>query len=603
MRRRYRLIAILFALLDITSVSAQENPSDLEINIPETVWGFDGKVVRETFSPLSILVQNPGPKMLSSKLHLTRQMPIGPVVEPPIEIEFDVPPFEERWVQAAPYVLDEHIPWQITWGPREKQKVELPQARLGDPAIVLLANPNDRPKPSGALRRFRSNLFPISITFTDGLQAVFLDSVPDIQGARLQTFVEWLHRGGTVVLLHDDDHAYPKFPSALAMLNAPGDSFEVGSGRVRRLPMRARDVDDLQLRRTTAADGAGKMNKETVAAFADPYKTYNGRYPWNRDRKVLEKLEGVSQFHRRWWLIYPLALLYLFAVFPGSFVVARSTKTVRWFYAVYFSTAILFSLAFKTLGGVGGGDANRIRSATIARQLSPGVFDCSQWNCLAAVDGGWYALSHTGGGRLYASCEEFETPRGQVTTGGQAKFEVDIPVASTRTAIARFRATAPEFSVQLQATEFLDDKLAACTLNFGGLPQEPIEAFVCHGDSILRMQWKGRAWSTDRRRSMSTSVFISDLDRLPNYTMNVRGNVTREQALSKDFYRSLERVLVGNAFQIRELVDPKSALLPPGRLRVMALVEADNAFAGQTAGFHDVQGCVLYVLDLPTSGK
>ncbi len=191
---------------------------------------------------------------------------------------------------------------------------------------------------------------------------------------------------------------------------------------------------------------------------------------------------------------------------------ARSSPKIRWFYVAYFGATALFSLAFKTLGGVGAGAGNRIRSATVAQQVTPGVFDCSQWNCLAAVNGGQFSITHNGSGRAYAASEEFETAVGVISTGHEAKFEVDIPVASTRTAIARFRATANPVSVRVDESEFADGKLASCRVALEGLPSEPIEAYVCHRDVLFRMRPERDTWVTDRRRSTPTSVFISSLD-------------------------------------------------------------------------------------------
>ncbi len=37
----------------------------------------------------------------------------------------------------------------------------------------------------------------------------------------------------------------------------------------------------------------------------------------------------------------------------------------------------------------------------------------------------------------------------------------------------------------------------------------------------------------------------------------------QHEVISPEFYRGLERLLVGNAFQVREAVDPRSAILPP----------------------------------------
>ncbi|HVJ69366.1 MAG TPA: hypothetical protein VM510_15380 [Caulifigura sp.] len=594
------VVAIVVAMPD--RARAQPAAGELEIDIKETVWGFDGKTVREAFVPLSILVQNQGSKPISGAFRLTRMVPRDAAREPQVEVPFDVPPFEERWVQMAPFIVDEYIPYELRWGPRDKQKIELPQARIGDPAIVLLTNPNDRPRPSGGLRRFRTNLFPASVSATDGLQAVFLDGPPDFQGARLQAFLEWLHSGGTVVILHDDNHSFPKFPSALAVLNEARDSHQVGAGRVQRLGMQARDVDEALIRQTVLPLQLRRSSNEAASAFTDPYRVYNGHYPWSRDRAVLEKLESVTRFHRRWWLIYPLAILYLVAVFPGTFAIAHTSRGVRWFYTAYFAAAVLFSWAFKTLGGVGGGESNRVRTATIAHQLSPGLFDCSQWDCLASVNGGLSTLQNEGSGRLYGPCEEFETPHGLITSGSEAKYEVDIPVASTRSAVSRFRANAPPVSAELQSTEFLDQRLANCSVVFSGLPSQPLEAFVCHRDSILRLKESQGSWKTDRRRAQITSIFVSNLDRARDYTvMAAQREAAIDDVLSDEFYRSFERLLVGNSFRIRGQVDPWSGSMLPGRLRVLALCAADGAFAPKADGFDDVQGCVLYVMDLPIS--
>jgi len=592
-------LIVLAGIAAPPAASAQTGSDDLQIAIPETVWGFDGKAVRESFMPLSILVRNMSAKTASGSLRLVRQIQLDRLQEPPIDIPFDIPPFEERWLQVAPYVVDEFAPWEIIWGKKASERVEIPQPRLGPPATVLLHNPNDRARATGLLRRFSANLFPASVTSTDALETVFLDSIPDLQGARLQAFLEWLRRGGRVILLHGDDQNFPKFPPALAVLNDPAETFLVGNGEVRRLPLDASRVDNKQLRLAARPERREAVQPEVAAAFRDPYRTYQNRVPWNRDRAVLEKLEGVAQFHRRWWLIYPLALIYLLAIFPGSYAIAQTTKGVRRFYITYFAVTALFAWGFKTLGGVGGGDENRIRSATVACQLSPGVYDCSQWSCMAAVNGGWFAFSHEGSGRWYCHNEEFETPHGLITTGAAAKYEVDIPVASTRSVVSRFRAVAPPVQAELRSADFVDGKLNNCSVAFAGLPADPVSALICHREKILVLQRNGDIWSADLRRSMTTSVFISDLTRVTTATLNrPRGRQIANQ-VSTDFYKSLERSLIGNAFEIRGHVESWSGVLPPGRVRVLALVEDGRAFAGTSADFGDVQGCVLYVVDLP----
>ncbi len=187
--------------------------------------------MRETFTPLSILVRNTGAGAASGRLTLRRMVLIEAAQEPLIQIPFEVPPFEERWIQSGVYVLDENAQWEVSWGPDPKQKAEFPTPRLGDQATILLQNPDDRPRSTGLLRRFRTNLFPASVTMTDGLRAVFVDSIPELQGARLQAFLEWLARGGTVVVLQGEDGVYPRFSGPLAVLNDAREVSAVGGGR------------------------------------------------------------------------------------------------------------------------------------------------------------------------------------------------------------------------------------------------------------------------------------------------------------------------------------------------------------------------------------
>ena len=589
-------------LLASPAMSRAQTSNDVEILVPETTWGFDGKAVNETFTPLHVLVQNPGPKAASGLLKVRRITSLETAPEPPVLAPFDIPPFEERWIQVPVFIPDDYVPFELSWGAGANQKVEVPQARLGDPAIVLLTNPADRPRSSGLLRRFRASLFPPTVTLTDGLGVVFLDSPPNFPGARMQAFFDWLNCGGTVVLLHDEQDQFPKFPTPLTVLNDPREEFAVGAGRVRRLARQAGAVTEAEMRLAGSTRSLKQADRESEVAFADPNRTYNGRFPWRRDRVVLEKLESVARFHRRWWLIYPLAIMYLLALFPGTFAIARSGNGVRRFYIVYLALAVLFSTAFKTLGAVGGGQASRIRSATIAHQFAPGLFNCDQWNCLAAVNGGTYSVSHEASGRLYASSEEFEISHGLITSGPEAKYEIEIPVASTRTVVSRFRATAPPFKVELRKLDFVDQRLSNCSLAFEGLPSPPLQAFICHGRSILRLKENQETWDVDQRRSQTTSVFITNLDVALDYTgLRKPNRSVDDPLLSAEFYSSFDRLLVGNAFHLRGQVEPHSATLPPGQLRVMALVEADQAFAPRAEGLPDVQGCVLYVIDLPVS--
>ena len=333
MGRHCTMGVLLFAVCAHTpsaALRAQERSQpEGNITIVQTEWGFDGKAMSRSFVPLSVLVQNDGPIPASGTLRLTKSLGLRHQVDAAFEQSFYVSGFSSKWVQLTPFVVGEFESWEITWGPGNRNRYDIPTPRVGTGATVLFADADDISAVGSALRRCDPALFPVSVTGTDSLRGAVLHSVPEWQGARVQAFREWLERGGRVFLVHGANGEYPRFSGELAFLNDARDSVRVRTGRVTRLPLSVRDLDaDLvksllavDRTETNEADVARRMLEYSRGA-ALPIRT-------DFDDYILKDLRRLTRFQRNWWLVYACAGLYVLAVFPGSYLLGRRVADWR----------------------------------------------------------------------------------------------------------------------------------------------------------------------------------------------------------------------------------------------------------------------------------
>jgi hypothetical protein len=602
---RWLLLAHALAFVAIPTgrfAAAQETgEKGANVAVEEMVWGFDGKGVRNTFTPLSVLLRNNGAAPVSGTLMLERVSGgTARRIDVPIEADFNVPPFDQRWVQLVPWISDGYDSWRLRWGPGPKQVTDVPTPRAAERGVVLLVDPDELSRRIGAIRRFSSDVFPPSVTATDCLDAVVLDSAPDLQGARLQSFLDWIHRGGRVFLIRDDLEQFPKFPGALDVLNKPESDFTVGLGRVRRLDIRAIDIDP-SLLKSTLMESPPEEVKPAAQNTLQPQNPLVGmgdRTGWDRDRPILGDLQVASRFRRRWWLIYPLALLYLGSIFPVSYLVGTGSKRVRWFYGVFLASVGVSSLTFITLGRVGAGERSRLRSATLAKQFGDGLYDVTQWAALAPIEGDSFVVSHSASGRLYAAGEDQETVLGKAVAGSEARLELDIPPASARPIISRFRANGPKFGLRLVTAEFDNDRLQTCSLVANELPADLKSAYVAYRDRIYPLTISGSNLIAETLRPTPTGLFASGLDQFEQ-GLKIVASFDREDRSSDELFKRLDRRLVGNAFGLTHELRFVWTTLKPGLIRLMLYSDHDTNFAIEGDDFPDRRGCVLYVFDLP----
>ena len=178
MGRHCTMGVLLFAVCAHTpsaALRAQERSQpEGNITIVQTEWGFDGKAMSRSFVPLSVLVQNDGPNPASGTLRLTKSLGLRHQVDAAFEQSFYVSGFSSKWVQLTPFVVGEFESWEITWGPGNRNRYDIPTPRVGTGATVLFADADDISAVGSALRRCDPALFPVSVTGTDSLRGAAL---------------------------------------------------------------------------------------------------------------------------------------------------------------------------------------------------------------------------------------------------------------------------------------------------------------------------------------------------------------------------------------------------------------------------------------------
>jgi len=582
-------VRVLVTLACLVAPAAAQD----EIVIKELQWGFDGKTTERTFTPLSVLVQNDSAENIEGTLRLIKTVQLSKQIDAAWEQDFFVSAFSSRWVQFTPFVISDFESWQLQLG---KQRIEVPTPRIADPATVLVYDPADVLDAGGVLRRFDQALFPVSVTATDSLRGVVLDHVPDWQGARVQAFLDWLHQGGRVFVLHNRDGEYPRFPESLKVLNRPDDRFRAGSGLVQRLPLEAADIDletaqNQILRDPFSAPAPAVRQAATVSPLG-------GLLGWDKDRQLFVDLEIAARFHRHWWLVYLAVLLYLVAMYPGCYLLGRRLPDWRTFYAAFLGTAMLFSVAFTWLSRVGGTETNRVRTVAVAHQVENGLYDVTQWSSVAALHGRTYDIRHSGSGRLYSTAQEFEAVNGTIRGADGGGFEVDMPPASTRTLLHRTRLAGLKLNLLVNELSVTEQRLTGLRVTLPDRAAADFEfACACYQGQIFDLQQIPGGAALRGRGRPATSYLTQYEDAMSSMRWLV-SDPDREDDEDVLFH-NMARTLVGNSFHLQHQYHVEDLLLGDDLVRICLYVPLPDECRLQGEDFRNQRGRVLYVIDVP----
>ena len=383
------------------------------LDVGKQLWGFDGKVLPNSFTIMSVEIVNRGAQPFDGDLVL-RDLSSGA----PVKQAVFLAPGTSRWVQFHPYVGGYVPGWKLSWNDGRGREEDMGQPNTGAPATVLLADPDAPGMRAARMRLFAENLFPTTVSATDGLGAVVLDHQPRWDAPRREAFLDWVRRGGTVHLLPGVDGAAVQFSDDFSPLNVTGgaDGQHVGAGLVVRHPITRAEMTEVWLKDHGFApvemreDGQGNMN--------------------DRDGFILHKLAAITRPNIKWGLIYLLTVAYVILIGPVFYVLRK--KNYRVLLGGFIATVALFAWVFTVIGRRGYGEKQTYHSVSIARSLGAGRFDVHEWVHAFATVGDIYKFAHGDGSQLYATGFEGDTVRGEIREGKESLIAADIPLFSSR---------------------------------------------------------------------------------------------------------------------------------------------------------------------------
>lgn len=584
------------------------------LDIVEVRWGFDGKLTRNRFNVLSILVNQPLPTAFEGEMRLTKRLNTSRVDAPMVESVF-VSPFGERWVQFYPYLSSlgnssEDFQLDIfSKSGQLVQSVDLPQARFGWPSRIMIDG-GGLTRKNLPLKRLPDVLFPPFVTATDGLQALFFDSVPNWDEPRRQAFLDWLTLGGTAFVMHDSSGKFPEFPATMGVLNGPLDQRNVGAGRVFRVaysrteatPEKLTDsLSVLPARKHVRGDGtvvespaldSGEQEQSVGNQFQDGSDPLSGT-------SFLSRLKSMTKPDHNWPLLHLLFWVYIALVFPGCYLVGRRWTDYRAVYASLIGTVVLFSLLFGYVGQRGYGEATAVHSVAIARALPDGQADITQWSNVFVTAGGDYDIQHIGAGTMYSTCSVAESVSKWIRNGAEAQFRADIPPFSSREFTHRIKANVSVPKFRIVNPQFSGTALQSLQLTWEGeLPATAEMITLLHGERFYNMQRLDGSLQTVG--SMGTAAgFLRVQDFQNNWQYRMGGYYGGDNRPVMEQYRELFHPLMARRLGVVTEGDAQTFRLPPGMVRLMYVAPMTDAFFVNNPHVGRQEGWVLYSIDLP----
>lgn len=406
----------LFAFLWAFAASGAVGSAGVEVTTHQ--WGFDGKVVPESINILSVQLTNSSVVPYDGTVVLEkRRSGMGTRLGAQLVQPCYVSPGASRLVQFTPYVgHGTATTWVLILG---RQEVDLGRAAVGPPARVFLSEPEGSRPPPG-MRTCRSDFMPPTVAAMDGLAEVFLDHAPRWEPARRTALAEWLFRGGTVHVCHDRTGRWPTFPPELDTLNAPGSAdapATFGAGVVVGHDRRAFQVTDRYL--------------AALEMFPRPVLENNNAVYLRFEETVFAKLKSLTNPDFNWPVIFVLIALYMIAVGPLNYLLARRRRW-QWAFGFFLAAVALFGMAFSHVGRRGFGERTRCDSLGYARHLGGTRYDVTHWAHVFVTSGAYHTIDYPGRWDLFSTCQEMETVNGVVAQVPGGAFRVDLPLFSGR---------------------------------------------------------------------------------------------------------------------------------------------------------------------------
>ena len=551
------------------------------LEVRQTLWGFDGRIVPGRFNPVSLLIANPGAQPFDGELLLDESRGLN-VRDAEFAQPIYLAPHTERWVQSVVFVR-EGSEYRVRWGRGPKDTADLPRPAPAPPARVLLTDPTNPFSAAGGLRAFPDDLFPTSVAATDALDAVALDHEPRWEPARRAAFLDWLRRGGVVLLLRGVSGAFPEFSEGLAVLNVQGDSARIGAGTVLRHAATRRDASD--------------------ALFTDrgfpprEWKKTNQAVIYDLEATLFQRLASLTRPKIKWWMLNVLTLAYVALIGPLHYRWARKLD-YRAAIALFVATVVLFGALFAVVGRRGYGESQTVHSLTIAHALGGGRCDTMQWISAFAIRGAIYDLTHVSPANYYSAVPQNDPVRGRIYGGREGRFLADIPLYSARPFVHRAVMQGDDTSVEVEQWQTDGSELEQLALKPGpGFPQQVTSIQATYLNRVYAMERDGGRWvrKPGPWETIEHSLRKEILQPL-SYAMFDTGENRSPDEKLRQLLPLLQARAIGGAEAFQQFLPERP--LPADRLQLWIFARAPEGFRLHGQGFDRENGCVLYVQDV-----
>jgi hypothetical protein len=568
------VLAGLMLLMSLASGHALE--------IRETTWGFNGLVVPDRFNLLSVLVVNDSPKPFDGTLELFKSHGFGSRIGATYSEPIYLGGFGSRWVQFHPRITQE-MDWELRWGPGPFERYELPRPREGPPARVFLQDAADPQRPPAGLRVLPDHLFPVTVAATDGLHSVVLDHLPRWEPARRTAFLDWTRAGGIVHLLPGSTGQHPVFADDLAGLNSNRTQHKIGAGWVVRHAEPRSGISDAGL-----SDAGYPM--PTLEA-SDQIVLYQ------LDDMFLRALAPLTRARHSWGLLYTLAVVYLLAVGPGHYLLARRLRDYRLTTAVFLLGVGGFALLMNFAGRRGQDEASAVYTMSYARAVGGDQFNVTQWINAFVTRGDYYTIAHPADHNLYAAAQEHEPVNAIIDAGRDGRLLVDLPVFSRRGFLHQARMTGPTIEPRVLDWQQTDDHFALSIEVNDGFPSDTRGIWALHRGTFYPLT---RAPNGRLTSEAGDPDFLA-LDKIQQV---YQGHYYRHSTEEPDPAAQMEKLLpatvglaLGGVEGFRKYLSQPASILPePVRLFVLAASPASFATGHPQLG-REI-GYTLYHIDL-----
>ena len=509
------MIRPLFSLL-LSLALALVSRAELVVRNP--VAGFSGSFVPDRFNLLSVEVQNRGAQPFEGGISLDD----GGI---PYEQSLFVSPGSTRWVQFYPFITSYQGTqrWKISWADSKGRGDSMDLLRgdstmpAGAPTTVIFNSPDAPQSQQSRLRSFMENLFPPSVTATDGLHAAVLDHVPRWDAPRRQAFRDWVHRGGVVHLLHGIDGKHPEFSDELAALNTAGF---LGAGRIVKHAETRESI-------TTQALGTEPQLMSDAGGHTDIPSALSRLLPEITKPKI------------PWGFIYFLTVVYVALIGPVFYM--QRKRDYRVMLAAFAVTVALFAWLFTVVGRRGYGEKQILHSVGYAESLGGNRHATMQWMHAFATSSDSYRFQYPGNGNAYASLANSGTVKASVRNGAEAAFQADIPLFSGRPFIHSGTLVGDDTTVDITEWKTLTKNAGSDNGRLEILRIKPNANFpknielmaIQHRDRIYRMEPTEHEWITEKH-SASSELHSWFSDKPFNEYDNYRYNYDKAENLSAE---------------------------------------------------------------------